>query len=285
MRTKAIQDLAQLPDEELFAVVATGTSLCLANAKRIEADAEFLGNEKKRRGSEILRLASQEEAAKVLILLDAIRCPKERSAEFSRQLQYFNQHLAKGIYAEYFGTKPATFREVRELVEIERREYYLDGPSGVDWIYYNEILSRREGTIYVDYVDTDGDHRWLDPLKYEELGLPFARTQNSALRVCDALERAGSLRPEGLAVMANSWREVAMTDDFRWVDVRERNLHMLSELASRGGLRSEAGDVVLTIANDWLFPLWSLDLSTKKVDKRDLREIQKQWSPDGNEMY
>ena len=32
--------------------------------------------------------------------------------------------------------------------------------------------------------------------------------------------------------------------------------------------------------NDWIFPLWPLDLSERKVEKKQLREAQRQWSPD-----
>ncbi len=68
MRVKAIQDLAQLSDAAFFEQVAEGTALCLSNAKRIYDDHASLISEKRARGAEILRLAAEEEASKILIL-------------------------------------------------------------------------------------------------------------------------------------------------------------------------------------------------------------------------
>ena len=50
----------------------------------------------------MLRNLANEEAAKVLILLDVVRCPKSRSTDKSRTLSYFYNHLAKRIYAQVY---------------------------------------------------------------------------------------------------------------------------------------------------------------------------------------
>jgi hypothetical protein len=58
-------------------------------------------------------------------------------------------------------------------VDRERKEFYLDGPNDVDWIFYNDILRTREETIYVDFVENDGQHVWHDPTVLDELRLPL----------------------------------------------------------------------------------------------------------------
>ena len=193
-------------------------------------------------GSEILRLAAEEEAAKVLILLDAVRCPRvERQSDFNRQLQYFNDHLAKGIYAQYCWRRPHSFSAVREWVDRERKEYYLDGPNNVDWIFYNEILRQREETIYVDYVENDGAHFWHDPRCTDELGLQTI--------------------DENLTVHA----------------LFDLNNNCLESLHAVGLLETDDSGVITTIANRWLFPLYPLDLRKDRVSKDELRNIQRDW--------
>ena len=73
MRAKAIQDLSQLADDELFVEIEIGAALCLSNALQIQSDAQSLDDLQRPAGAEILRLSAEEEAAKVLILLDVVR--------------------------------------------------------------------------------------------------------------------------------------------------------------------------------------------------------------------
>jgi len=281
VRVKAIQDLAQLSDAAFFEQVAVGTALCLSNAKRIYGDHASLVSAERPRGAEILRLTAEEEASKVLILLDAVRCPRTKlAAEFGRQLQYFNDHLAKGIYAQYCGFRPATFGEIRRWVDLERKEFYLDGPNGVDWIFYNDILRRREETIYVDYVESEGDHLWHDPTKFDELALSFViPNRNPVFRLVTALGDAGCLSSPTLAIMADVWRPLSMDDDLLWSSLREWNIKMLERMEQKKLLKTTESATYDLIVNEWLFPLYPLDLTKERIDKNGLRDIQQQWSP------
>ena len=87
-----------------------------------------------------------EEAAKYHILLDAVRTDR-RATAFSTQLSRFNDHLAKGLYAGYQSTAPASYGESLAFLERERRELYLDGFNDVDWIFGNDILRERFARI------------------------------------------------------------------------------------------------------------------------------------------
>lgn len=280
MRVKAIQDLAQLSDPAFFEEVQEGMALCVSNAKRIGDDCVALMDTKRARGAEILRIAAEEEGVKVLILLDAVRCPRATfPAEFGRQLQYFNDHLAKGIYAEYCHRRPATFGDVRRWVDRERKEFYLDGPNDVDWIFYNDILRRREETIYVDFVENDGHHVWHDPLMLEALGLPLMRrAETPVLRLLNALSEAGCLSSSSLDTIAEVWRPTTIDDDLSWPDLRELNFKTLEVMEQRGVLKTQADEVCSVIVNEWSFPMYPLDLRKERVDKNGLRQVQQQWS-------
>ncbi len=280
MRVKAIQDLSQMTDDALFVEVETGAALCVSNAQQIHDDALTLDSLKRPAGTEILRLAAEEEAAKVLILLDAVRCPRtERKAEFSRQLQYFNEHLAKGIYAQYSWRNPHSFLDVRDWVDRERKEYYLDGPNGVDWIFYNNILRRREETIYVDYVEYDNNHIWHDPRGMDELEVTFANARNPTLLLVSALYDTGLLKAGALRVIAETWRIQKIEDTLTTHALFDINNQTLSNIHTAGLLKSTEPKIIDEIANRWLFPLYNLDLRKDPVKKDDLRNIQRIWSP------
>jgi hypothetical protein len=75
MRVRATKDLCQLADSDFFSEVATGLSHVLKNVQRLKADSQFLAEHQRPRGFKLLRAIAEEEAAKFLILMDAVRCP------------------------------------------------------------------------------------------------------------------------------------------------------------------------------------------------------------------
>lgn len=266
MRVKAIQDLAQLADTELFEQIAEGLELCISNAGAIIDDAQYLIDRKRPRGAEILRQAADEEAAKVLVLLDAVRCPRATSQDvFARQLQYFNDHLAKGIYVDVCGWHPSDFAEVKRGVDRERKEFYLDGPNDVDWIFYNDILRRREEAIYVSFVENDGSHVWHNPGILGELGYPSC--YSSILKIVHALSEAGCLTSAALKEIALQWRPIKIEPEMDWEMLRKLNQETLERLDRWGLLLTVKEEHYATITNDWPFPMYSLNLRKDQVKK------------------
>ncbi len=278
MKTKAIKDLCQLSDGDLFQELFEGLDQILANAVMIYGDARRLQDEKRPRGANILRTIAEEEAAKSLVLMDVARCPRQPSNIFARQLSYFDNHLAKGIYARYCYTKPSKFGEIKKWIEWHRQEFYLDGEMGVEWIFYNEILQRREAVLYVDYIESDGDHSWVSPLNYEKD--PYlSPILPPSLQLAHALYSAGIFQSKGLAIVADVWRPIAMTDNFSWVELKEINSQMLDNLKDNDLLQDHSSAVLSTIIDKWLFPLHSLDLSRIPIDQNDLQRIRDNWDP------
>jgi len=276
MRPKAIRDLVQLSDKDLFAQISIGYEQVLRNAFRITRDAEPLRKQKRPNGCRILSGMAEEEAAKCLILVDAVRCPRNPPEILSQQLSRFNDHLAKGLYAEACYWKPSDFQEFSSYVDNERREFYLDGPNDIDWIFRNRILSNREETIYVDYVaGDDGKHSWLTPSEDKFL-LP--ETPES-LSLAKAFSDAGCATPEALQVIADFWRPIVMKPDFVWVELRELNYQTLKMLEEKGLVKEQPQAVYSTIVELWPFPMFSLDLRMIKGNEAELREIQEKWFP------
>jgi AbiV family abortive infection protein len=281
VRTKAIKDLSQLSDSDFFREVSGGLDQILSNALRLANDSNMLHRQQCPQGYRILRGMAEEEAAKFLILLDAVRCPRTQQETFNKQLKRFNDHWAKGIYAEYLSWRPATFGEACQYIETSRREYYLDGPNDVDWIFRNRVLQGREETIYVDYAETEEGHSWIVPRpEIELLLISSILIEPKVLEVARTLKECGCTTPQALKEMADIWRPVQMTGDSHWQDLRKLNSGFLQKMKEAGLLIEQPAETYNKIINNWLFPLYSIDLSLVCVDRQELKGRQERWSPE-----
>lgn len=304
MKKSSITHLSQLSDNDLFKEVAKGLNLIFENTKSIEDDSIFLAKNN-RRGCRILRNISNEESAKFLILIDLIRCDRnsdEGKSHFTRQLSYFNNHLAKLIYAEYCEWRYDYFREISEHIEIMRKEYYLDGPEGVEFIRPNWSLEKRESNMYVDHIEDNDEHYWISPQPNEinkdikEISILDTWPTFVFELVC-ALKNSGFAKAEALEQIASKWRSVNdvftktepinLNNGTIWNsdvftksrDLRKLNEETLTDLKNKSLLEKQPQKTYDYIIEYWPFPLYSLDLREQKVSKSDLRNIQERWSP------
>ena len=156
---------------------------------------------------------------------------------------------------------PATFGEVLSIVESMRPSLYLDGPNDVDWIYRNQILARREESLYVDYVhDEDGD-RWVTPAAYDEMRFGH---ELPVLDLIVAMHRVGLFGRESLAVIRDAWSGAVLETDTHWVTVQARNRQVLEALDANGLVPPGATPQdVGRVLNRWTFPLGTLELEQR----------------------
>ena len=222
----------------------------------------------------MLRGIAEEEAAKYLILVDAIRCERT-SLGFSQQLGRFYEHLARGIYATTSVGQWPTFGDLRGYVDEARKELLLDGPQGDDYIYRNRILERRESQMYVDYEQSEGEHSWSRP-HHSDTGqaLGLRGIVPPSLQTANALHKAGFSSTQGLKLLSDLWRPVAMTDTFTRSDLRELNRSTCNATNASG--ISGTGDrlVIDRIVQHWQYPMYSLDLKIAKVPLAKLQQKQ-----------
>jgi AbiV family abortive infection protein len=278
MRVKAIRDLSQLSDSEFFKAVAEGLNLVLRNALKLHDGATVVSQEKRNHPSKVLEAIAEEEAAKFLVLIDSVRCPKQPGERFARQLGRFSDHLAKGLYADACSWRPTTLGQLQEYIDNCRHEFYLDGPNDVDWIFRNEVLQNREGALYVDYVSTDEGHSWTDPGQYE--GFLSGTFEPLSLKMAKALSDVGIATPGGRAVVAQIWRPAPLDVKTHCSEFRDLNLRTLQALETGRLLLEQSNDVYSWIVNYWQFPMYDLDLHLIPVELEGLRERQRNWSPD-----
>jgi hypothetical protein len=85
--------------EKRLAFIAEGLPIVLLSARGFWSAAKALKNHP--REAAVLEGFSLEEAAKILILVDMVRCPrKQLSARIGTMVGWFYDHLARLIYAE-----------------------------------------------------------------------------------------------------------------------------------------------------------------------------------------
>ena len=271
-----ILNLGQLSDSALFETMSEGMALIVDNAVGLDETASRLYRDGDFRGSDIMRGFAEEEAAKVLILLDYVRCPRT-SKQRVQVLKRFYGHVAKRIHAmacDY--PNIASFDELSQLVESECRPWYLDGPNWVDWIFPNSISEKRTRDLYVDYVrdvtDVSGAYHWVAPVR----PIPFRSSYlaSDCVTLVRSLSGVGALSIAGLADIAHVWRGFAPTSDTDRRQLRRLIGKTLDRLTPLGA--SPDVQALRFIVSRWPFPLWPLTIKEPRPDDGDLDGLREE---------
>ena len=276
----AIKELAAMEESELFAQIAEGAPLIVENAARLSAAAGCLSVGNHGGVAATLDIVAGEEAAKILVLLDVVRCPCDQAVR-KKVLSRFNDHLAKGIYAKACAWLPVTFDDLKNYVQSERASHYLDGPHDFDWIMKNEVLAERERHLYVDFVRyfeagaQACKKEWSAPYSADHLsGIPYHPP--GVLAVVAALHRAGATTRAGLDVIASAWREFEPNANTRHGDILGKNMFTLKMLESIGAVGGIRPNDATKVVQGWPWPLWSLDLGLQRKNVEELRRSQQE---------
>jgi hypothetical protein len=282
MRPRAAPKLASLPVPQLLALLGEGMTLVAEHIAALERAAEQQAGQEAPRGVEAIRVISEEEAGKFLILLDVARAAHGGAQTKADQLRRASSHLAKGIYSRAADIRPATFGELLAFADGLRRSHYLDGPNDVDWIFRNEIDSEREERLYVDYVETDDGDMWLSPARFDDIGFQHA---SGAVELVGALARAGFCESRVLALVADVWRDFAPAAGTHWQENERLTESTLEQLPAEAIDPAASGKDATRILGSWTFPLYHADLTPIPEDLERLRERQRDWSPYGEGDY
>jgi hypothetical protein len=266
MEAKRLKDLAQLPVSKRLDAIAEGLALLAEQARTLRADLVSLADHP--RAYQVVTVTAEEEAAKALILLDVIRTGWRDPKLVSRQLSRFYDHLVRQIYAEMCHMRPATFAEIRNLVQIYRPSHYLDGPYDVDYVFRNQSLAQREEALYVDYVNDEDGPRWVTPATRNDL---MFGPLTVPLDLVISLDRIGCTSRDGLDVIAAAWDGVVIKDSTHWQELRALNDDIARTLIARGLNSPDADSKDLArVVDRWLFPMTELDLELVRVSREEL---------------
>ena len=194
-KSSVLDLLASLPEDQFLEQVSHGVALIGQSLESLERAGEELHKLGYVQGSEVLRRLAEEEAAKALILFDAVRCPRREESRRQITLARFRDHLAKGIYAKASSWRYFKFQEFRDYVQACRNSLHLDGPNDVDWIFRNEITASRENAMYVDYVrditEPSGDQFWSAPP--QDVANASSYASSDAARLVRAITNVGRI--------------------------------------------------------------------------------------------
>lgn len=270
MRVRAVKDTNCLPDCKFFSVMSEGLNHIAENILKLSDSAEILGTSNQNRASHVLDIIAAEEAAKYLVLIDAVRCPLNPQALRAKQLGRFYNHLAKGIYAEVCELKPTTFEELIQHINLLRDEYYLDGYNDYEWIIKNDIILSREQALYVDYIKVDDEFMWWGPwIIDDDSSLPIWRHTSKAIKLVRSMHAVGLSEKEALSHIARVWRPTKWNLSNCYADLGSTILRTFDVLQENGLLKGESHQREL-ILRSWNFPLYGVDLDLIKVNIADL---------------
>ena len=117
MKASAVSELSQLSRPDFFETISEGIEHIIENAGELDRSARKLFDIGDCRSAEIILGIAEEEASKVLILIDAVRCPSKRQKELSKTLKCFYDHLPKQIYSEMCGWSVTCFQELSRRID------------------------------------------------------------------------------------------------------------------------------------------------------------------------
>lgn len=281
MKHRAIKDLNRLKDTELFQEISVGFDKIYENCVELNASSKHLIESKKYRASRIIEAVAKEEAAKYLILIDALRCPRKNQKHMTRQLAKFNDHMAKGVYAELCSWRPSSYNELCEYIGTELNDFFLDGPMGIDWIYRNSIISKREEAFYVDYVQYDEEHSWLTPQSNDSISeFSFLDSNLAVINMVKAIHNIGISKVESIKIFASFWRDFEFDGNTHYQEFKKANLRCLEYLDKESLLDDAADDQYSLVINELPFPLYREEMKEKKISVAALKEIQSNWCPE-----
>lgn len=270
VEARALGALSQISRSKRMAVVEPGFAALLEHVRALREDIKNQIEAGAHRSARIIDGLAQEEAAKVLILLDMVRHGLNDDLGVRDHIRAFYNHLSRCVVAEVATYRPASFGELRQAVDRLRRSHYLDGPNDTDWIFRNQLESSREEAMYVDYVKTDEGHAWISPGAYT---VPL-HTPSRVLDLVLALGRLGATSGPGLRLIAGIWNGHTYQDGDHWDVIRLRNIETVKALRRDGLAHDELDGDAASVVDEWTFPLGQLDLRARAVDIDDLRAEQ-----------
>jgi|TARA_R110002051_G_scaffold230170_2_gene292225 hypothetical protein len=276
--------LCQLPQQQRLDFIAEGLPIILDSAQGFWAASQKL--EDLPREAKVLEGFAEEEAAKILILMDAVRCPpKLISSKLNRIIGWFYDHLARLIYADAVNWKPMNLAQLREYVDRQRRGHYVEGYAG-EYIMPNWAVYERESGLYADVEAYQDDTLlWSEPRRSELDRSIFPSMTPGALQVAEAMQHLGLFSAQGLRATSEIWGSLEYRESEDHHHGRVLTEKLLTRLDEEKLILDTAEDRhVRTLYNEWQIPMYNLDFSIIPVTLEELQAEQEReyWSMVGD---
>ena len=261
VKPKQARVLCTMTPEKRLAFIAEGLPIILSSAEGYWDAACRLNDT---REGEVLQNHAAEEAAKVLILMDAVRCPKKLVASrMGTIVKLFYSHLARIIYAEAVHWNAMNVAQLRERVDSERAPHSVEGDVG-QFIFPNWNIFTREGLLYADIICVDikcGDNEkpvWNTP-NHDEMGFSLIEAP-LVLELTKAMFAVGLFTLEGLKATSEVWEQMTFTELESSADNRHLKEQLLQRLQDEGLPTATATQSHFkTLLNTWQIPMYDFD--------------------------
>jgi hypothetical protein len=255
--------LCNMQPPQRLEFIAEGLPIILENAKSLMLASGTLAGFP--REAAILEGLAEEECAKILILIDIIRCPATVVASrIGPMMKWFYDHLARLIYADAQNWQPASVVDLQGYVDLMRKSHYLEGEFG-EFIEPNSVIFSRESALYADVVGIeDSDPMWISPLRPKS-EKPFPLEPQS-FRIAKALSTVGAFTIQGLKILRDSWSGIDFSRSQDYYVSRELCRKMLEKL-NTAHLTAETQ----TLLYQWQTPMYHIDFALIRVPLEDLR--------------
>ena len=267
------QRLCQMPQSERLVFIAEGLPIIFGSAQGFWQAATTLS--KHVREAVVLTSHAKEEAAKVLILMDMIRCPgRLQASRIGDMCKWFYSHLARMIYAEAVSWKPMHVAQLREYVDRSRKSHDLDGAVG-EYVVPNWMNFNRERVLYSDIAAYEGEGaRWNDPTDHiHEFSFPDPPPM--VLKLAEAMSLLGMFTRRGLEVTAETWAKTDFKDQESFPEASALTQRLIERLVGKGlpSDRAEQKHAQLLLS-EWPLPMYHLDFGLIPVPLEDLQDEQ-----------
>ena len=259
-----------MAQDNRLAFLAEGLPIILSSAQSLWRGSQKLHKEMPREAGVLYGFA-QEEAAKVLIFMDAVRCPSHLIAsKMGAIVKWSYDHLARLIYAEACSWRPGDVAELRKYVDLSRKTHDLEGYVG-EYIVPNWNLYKRESRLYADIeADESGGLTWSNPLKRAFTLFP-TRHPPISLLLAEAMALLGIFTFAGLKATSEIWGQVEFADREGREEAQQLTQELVDSLIQEELSSKKATDQhVKTLFGFWQLPMYNLDFKMIPVSLEEL---------------
>jgi hypothetical protein len=266
--------LSNLPQPTQLNVIAEGLPILMRSADSLMTAAKALGEH--HRPALILEGHAKEEIAKILILMDIVRCPpKVRPSQIGSMIGWFYDHLARLIYFDAQSWKPINISQLQQYVDSDRKSHSLVGSLG-EYIVPNWTSWSREGMLYADIVtDEDGELNWNDPeIGARSIALTrlrpdfFDYLERPGWIICKGLRDIGAFTRPGLEIVSAVWSQTDFVNAQNRSDADNLTREMLLALYKAELIPEAASN---ELVNLWQLPMYHIDFKRIEVPLEELR--------------
>lgn len=272
--------LCSMPHSERISVISQGLPIILDSAQGFWKAGCRL--KEAPREAQVMEGLATEEAAKILILMDLVRCPSKLAAsKLGKIVGCFYSHLARLIYADAVSWRPVDIAELRRYVDGHRKSFYLEGSIG-EYIFPNPTLYDRESRLYADIEAFEDDRIiWNAPTRCSGR---LSSLGSTVLSLTEAMSQLGLFKLNGLKAVSEIWGDVNFSDEEDHATSRELTQILLERLIKERLLEDTSSqDQADTLFEYWQMPMYNLEFSTISVSSEVLGAEQesKLWAEMG----